>query len=329
MSARMLLASAISKFALELTDAHSVGFTQSIPFQDSPGWHWRVAVQSIPFHDSPDWHWRVAQALPFQVSFGWQFEAPAGRGLVTQVPFFPANFPDGYSLQAPSLQIRRRRSPSAGAGSGSLHTPFGQVRRRRSGSGALLVFSFSFDGGVSPIRGDATIFTELPSGFSTGVTRPDPESGECVGNAVLSALPPEDDELEAGLLEKLGIGAGLGLLGALCVTLAAEGVLELLLDDTAADGPGVGLLEAALAGGLGDGLGELLVEECCADAAKENDKITATARLESRMTHLLPTERSEHTIALLSLTLPSKETIPRNHVKEGKELVENCHADCC
>jgi hypothetical protein len=136
---------------------------------------------------------------------------------------------------------------------------------------------------------------------------------------VRSALAPENDELETWLLDELGIGAGLGLLGALlCVMLGAEELLELVPDETLGAGLGAeaGLLGAALGGGL---LGELLVEECCADSAHEKDTTTANTRLEIRIKHLLPTERSKRRSALLPLTLPSIERIPRSRVKEGKD----------
>jgi hypothetical protein len=110
------------------------------------------------------------------------------------------------------------------------------------------------------------------------------------GDAVLNSLPLEDGKPEAWLTEELGIGAtwltglaaGPGLLGALLCEMVA---LEAGPEETLGEG-----LVAGAGGGL---LGALLVEECCANTAEENSKITATTRLESRMTHLLPTEPNE------------------------------------
>jgi hypothetical protein len=141
--------------------------------------------------------------------------------------------------------------------------------------------------------------------------------GSRTGGVVFPPLQSDEDGPEAWLPDELGIGAawlsgtltGLGLLGALlCDALALEAALEAGLGEELGAGAdaGEGLLGAALGAGLGAGLlGALLLEECCANTAGENNKITATARLESRITHLLPTERSKRQIALFPWTLPS------------------------
>src|SRR6266851_2826514 len=126
MSLRMLLASSANKPALELNVAHWPGFAHSNPFHDSPAWHRFPAMQALPFHDSFAWH---ADAVL------------GGAGVVTQFPFFPADCPGGHSLHEPFGQILRRRSASPGFGSGSLQAPLVQIRRRKSGSGTLLPFS--------------------------------------------------------------------------------------------------------------------------------------------------------------------------------------------
>lgn len=175
------------------------------------------------------------------------------------------------------------------------------------------------------MRGDPTILPSLP------------ELGSRTGGVVFPALQSEEDEPDACPLGELGMGAPwlsgmlaeLGVLGALtCDALALEAPLEAALGEGlgAAAGTGGGLLGAALAGALGAGLlAALLVEECWANTAEENNKITATARLESRITHLLPTERSERQIALFLWTLPSTKRVPRNRVKERNDCVENCY----
>src|SRR5258708_39908664 len=80
--------------------------------------------------------------------------------------------------------------------------------------------------------------------------------------------------------------------------LALEAALEAGLDETLGEGLGAGadggLLGAAAGAALGGGLlGAPPDEACCENTAEEENKITATARLESRITHLLPTEPSE------------------------------------
>ncbi|HWY22127.1 MAG TPA: hypothetical protein VNX26_12960 [Candidatus Acidoferrum sp.] len=128
-----------------------------------------------------------------------------------------------------------------------------------------------------------------------------------------------------------GILDGLGLLGALLWDmLALDAALEAALDETLGEGLGAGagggLLGAAAGAGLGGGLlGAPLVEECCANTAEEKSNITATTRLESRITHLLPTEQSERGNRSVFLTLPSTERISQKRVKERKDSVENCH----
>ena len=145
------------------------------------------------------------------------------------------------------------------------------------------------------MRGEPTI---LPSLLETGGRTGDPG---------LNSLPFEDGEPETWLGEGLGIGAGwlagllegVGLLGALLWnTLALDAGLAAGLDETLGEGLGAGadggLLGAAAGAALGGGLlGAPPDEECCENAAEEENKITATARLESRITHLLPTEPSE------------------------------------
>lgn len=157
------------------------------------------------------------------------------------------------------------------------------------------------------MRGEATIRPSLPGSFSPEITRPALGSDERAGDAVLAALQSDDDGPEAWPPDELGMGAawlsgtltGPGLLGApLCDALA----LEAALGEGLGAGVGGGLLGAALGAGLGAGLlGALLLEECCANTAEENNKITATTRLESRITHLLPTERSKTSDRSVSL----------------------------
>src|SRR5713226_5183380 len=88
--------------------------------------------------------------------------------------------------------------------------------------------------------------------------------------------------------------------------LALEAALAAGLDETLGEGLGAGadggLLGAAAGAALGGGLlGAPPDEECCENTAEEENKITATARLESRITHLLPTEPSEHGERSISL----------------------------
>jgi len=142
----MLLASSANKPALELNVAHWPGFAHSNPFHDSPAWHRFPAMQALPFQYSFGWQAEAApvQILPFHDSFAWHADAVlGGAGVVTQFPFFPADCPGGHSLHEPFGQILRRRSASPGFGSGSLQAPLVQIRRRKSGSGTLLPFSFS------------------------------------------------------------------------------------------------------------------------------------------------------------------------------------------
>src|SRR5438270_5408823 len=115
--------------------------------------------------------------------------------------------------------------------------------------------------------------------------------------------------------------------------LALEVALEVGLDETLGEGLGAGadggLLGAAAGAALGGGLlGAPPDEACCENTAEEESKIIATARLESRITHLLPTEPNERRIALSRLTLPSTERISQNRVKESKDSVENCVENC-
>jgi hypothetical protein len=264
------------------------------------------------------------QLLPFQDSFGGHnVEAvSADAAVATQVPFLPFEPPGGHSAQGPSLQILRRKSASAGFGSGSLQSPLGQILRRRSDSGVLLSFSFSFSftNGASPMRGDATILPSLPDSLSPEITRDPFASDERAGDAALAALQSEDDGPEAWLPDELGMGAawlsgilaGLGLLGALvCDTLEAEALLEAVLDEMLGEGLGAGagggLLGAALGAGAGGGLlGALLVEECCAKTAEEKSSTTATTRLESRIKHPLPTAGDFSVLHPLRLSRPSQ-----------------------
>ena len=79
---------------------------------------------------------------------------------------------------------------------------------------------------------------------------------------------------------------GAGLLGALVCVGLETGV-------GGGAGAGAGAATGA-ATGAGGGLGGVeLVVECCANTEEANNKVIATTRLESRMTHLLPTEQSE------------------------------------
>lgn len=170
MSLRIPLASTANISARELKDAHSVGFTHSTPFHDSPAWQRFIG----------------AQALPFQDSFGWQLETVfATAGAAMQVPFFPADCPGGHSPHVPFGQILRRRSPSVGSGWGSLQDPSGQIRRRRSDSGPL-GFSLVEVASVavtSPTRAEPTILLS-------------PDVDERGGDAVLF-MPESENELEA------------------------------------------------------------------------------------------------------------------------------------
>ncbi|HXC44294.1 MAG TPA: hypothetical protein VNY51_12330 [Candidatus Dormibacteraeota bacterium] len=259
------------------------------------------------------------QLLPFQDSFGGHsVEAvSAGAAVATQVPLLPFEPPGGHSAQWPSLQILRRKSASAGFGSGSLQSPLGQILRRRSDSGVLLSFSFSFTSGASPMRGEETILPSLPDSLSPEITRPPFGSDERIGDAALDALQSEDDGPEAWLPDELGMGAaglsgilaGLGLLGALvCDT------LEAVLDEALGDGLGAGA-----GGGL---LGALLVEECCAKTAEEKSSTTATTRLESRIKHLLSTAGDFSVLHPLRLSCPISR-VARNRVKERNDSVKN------
>jgi hypothetical protein len=140
----------------------------------------------------------------------------------------------------------------------------------------------------------------LPDSLSPEITRPPFGSDERAGDAALDALQSEDDGPEAWLPDELGMGAawlsgilaGLGLLGALvCDTLEAEAALDAVFDEALGEGLGAGAGGGLLGAAAGDGLLEAPpVEECCANTAEENSNTTATTRLESRMTHLLPTE---------------------------------------
>lgn len=262
-SLRIPLASAANMSARALKDAHCAGFTHSTPFQVSPAWHLLIGVQPLPFQDS----------------FGWQLVAVfTAAGAAVQVPFFPMDCPAGHSPHLPFVQIRRRRLPSVGSGLGSLQEPSGQIRRRRSESGALgfsLVEVTSVEV-TSPTRGEPMILLS-------------PDVGKCGGDAVLFTLESED-EVEAWLAGALGVGLGVGGVEWLAGILTGAGLLAALVCVGLGAGAGAGAGAGGAATGAGGGLGGVeVVVECCANTEDANNKLIATTRLESRMTHLRST----------------------------------------